>query len=57
MLKRITSLFMAVIISVTCLAGATNSYAADNKYNIEESETVILDGAEYKYGPYSSYWL
>ena len=49
MLKRITSLFMAVIISVTCLAGATNSYAADNEYNIEESETIILDGAEYKY--------
>lgn len=49
MFKRITSLFMAVIMSATCLAGATNSYASDNKYNTDESEILIFDGNEYQY--------
>lgn len=49
MIKRIISLFMAFTILTTCLVGATNMYAADNQYTDENSETVILDGMEYKY--------
>ncbi len=49
MIKRITSLFLAFTILTTCLIGATNMYASDNKYYNEKSETVIYDGIEYKY--------
>lgn len=49
MTKRITSLFLALIMLLTCSVGATISYAADNTSTVAENETVIIDGKEYKY--------
>ena len=49
MTKRITSLFLSLIMLLTCSVGATISYAADNTSTVAENETVIIDGKEYKY--------
>lgn len=49
MTKRITSLFLVLIMLLTCSAGTTISYASDNAPTVNESETVIIDGKEYKY--------
>lgn len=49
MTKKITSLFMALIMFMTCSAGATASYAADNDSVANENAIVLIDGKEYKY--------
>lgn len=40
---------MAFIMLIVCSAGATISYANDNTFTIDSSETVIIDGKEYRY--------
>lgn len=40
---------MALIMVIVCSAGATVSYAADKTVTIDSSETVIIDGKEYRY--------
>lgn len=40
---------MALIMVIVCSAGATISYANDNTFTIDSSETVIIDGKEYRY--------
>lgn len=50
MAKRITSLFLALIMLITCSVGATISYAANNLSAVDKKEEiVIINGKEYKY--------
>lgn len=49
MCKKIASLLMSFTLFVTCLAGATISYASDNDCFNNDSETVLINGIEYKY--------
>ena len=49
MIKRITSLFLALIMLITCSNCATISYAAENISAVDEREEVIINGKEYKY--------